>query len=70
MNDGGEHEEDAIIACSMHDYDASIAPDEGTVRIANFDEETMSGRLEYFAEGKWGTICNKNFGTKEAIVAC
>jgi hypothetical protein len=70
MNKDCTHDMDAIISCSMENFDDSAAPEEGTVRLANFDEEKKAGRLEFFGEGKWGTVCNKNFGTKEANVAC
>lgn len=29
-----------------------------------------SGRLEVYHQGVWGTVCNDNFGTAEATIAC
>jgi hypothetical protein len=28
------------------------------------------GRLEYYDDNKWGSLCNKAFGNLEADVAC
>jgi len=64
------HDQDAIIECVFENYDNSFTPDEGTVRIANYNEQTKGGRLEYFSDGKWGTICNKDFSKAEATVVC
>ena len=30
----------------------------------------MWGRLEIYLDGRWGTICDENFGIREAEVAC
>ena len=30
----------------------------------------MSGRLEIFIDGEWGTICDDSWGDTEADVAC
>lgn len=70
MNVDCTHKQDAIVSCSMLDFDKTIAPEEGTIRLKEYDEVKRSGRLEYFAEGKWGTVCNKDFGNFEAKVAC
>jgi hypothetical protein len=50
----------------MTNSDKPVEPIEGTVRLAKFNDEHVSGRLEYFAENHWGSVCNKGFGTKEA----
>ena len=31
---------------------------------------SSSGRLEVFHSGRWGTVCDDNFGTTDATVAC
>ena len=34
------------------------------------DLAAWSGMVQIFYDGEWGTICNNNFGSKEASVAC
>jgi deleted-in-malignant-brain-tumors protein 1 len=43
------------------------SPYDGEVRIAGGGS---SGRLEIFHQGRWGTVCDDNFGTVDANVAC
>ncbi len=43
------------------------SPYDGQVRIAGGG---ATGRLEIFHQGQWGTVCDDNFGTVDANVAC
>ncbi len=31
---------------------------------------TTTGRLEIYAGGQWGTVCDDSFGQREADIAC
>ena len=42
---------------------------DGTVRLVNGRQEG-EGRVEYFINGTWKTICGHNFGLEEARVVC
>ncbi|CAI5683597.1 deleted in malignant brain tumors 1 protein isoform X1 [Oreochromis niloticus] len=52
-----DHSEDAGLVCSE------------TVRLIN-GTDGCSGRLEVFHDGRWGKVCNNNWGLKEATVVC
>lgn len=38
------------------------------IRLVGGNE--YSGRLEVKSEGRWGTVCNRRWGTRDADVAC
>ena len=46
----------------------------GDVKIASLSDDTTTlsseGRLEVCVNGVWGTVCDLQFGTKDAHVAC
>nr|XP_020494567.1 scavenger receptor cysteine-rich type 1 protein M130-like [Labrus bergylta] len=52
-----DHSEDAGVVCSA------------TVKLSN-GTEACSGRLEVFHDGRWGKMCNNNWGPEEAAVVC
>ena len=46
-------------------------PSNGDVRLSNFfDSTNMTGRLEVFYEGRWGTVCDDLFDNNGAMVVC
>ena len=46
-------------------------PANGDIRLNNFfDNTNMTGRLEVFYEGRWGTVCDDLFDNNGAMVAC
>ncbi|GLC72807.1 hypothetical protein PLESTF_001295200 [Pleodorina starrii] len=47
-------------------------PTAGAARLVDgIDRVTFdAGRLEICLNGSWGTVCDFNFGPKEAVVAC
>uniref|UniRef100_A0A3P9GXQ0 Soluble scavenger receptor cysteine-rich domain-containing protein SSC5D n=1 Tax=Oryzias latipes TaxID=8090 RepID=A0A3P9GXQ0_ORYLA len=52
-----DHNEDAGVVCSE------------TLRLSN-GTNSCSGRVEVYQNGKWGKVCNNNWGKKEASVVC
>ena len=50
------HNEDVGVACTG-------------VRLVGGDDE-LSGRLEVYLNGEWGTVCDDNFDTVDAKIAC
>ena len=52
----------------------STDPSPGDLRLVARDGRTSpsltAGRLEFYYNGQWGTVCNDNFGVTEANVAC
>ncbi|CAE8726009.1 unnamed protein product, partial [Polarella glacialis] len=46
----------------------STRPDDSHVRLA--DGTALSGRLEIFHDGAWGSVCGRNFTDVEASVVC
>ncbi|KAM6992566.1 scavenger receptor cysteine-rich type 1 protein M130-like [Tautogolabrus adspersus] len=52
-----DHSEDAGVVCSE------------TVKLSN-GTDACSGRLEVYHDGRWGKMCNNNWGPEEAAVVC
>ena len=57
-----------ISTCLEMDYVLFIV---GDLRLVNSTStNALSGRLEIFLQGQWGTVCDDFFGLDEANVAC
>ena len=54
----------------------TFGPQAGELRLIDRDGRNLpwprliSGRLEVYYNGQWGTVCDDNFGAPEATVAC
>lgn len=46
------------------------SPSNGDLRLAGYGATVLWGRVEIYLNGRWGTICDRTFGIKEAEVAC
>lgn len=50
---------------------ATSTLEEGDVRLINDDDNTnMTGRLEFYHNGQWGTVCGEYFDSNAAMVVC
>ena len=47
----------------------SCDPNQDTVRLIN-GTTPSEGRLEVYANGSWGTVCDDSFGLDDGRVAC
>ncbi len=56
-----------ILICAF-----AFPPSDGDLRlvIGNLGRTGSSGRLEVYYSGQWGTVCDDNFGSIDATVAC
>ena len=41
----------------------------GDIRLAGYNLPTQ-GRVEICIDGVWGTVCNNDWGTADAVVTC
>ena len=55
----------------QHMFVTDIGPSPGDIRLINdADNTNMTGRLEVYYEGQWGTVCDDFFDSLSAMVAC
>ena len=60
-----------IRSCSVNSSYPSCV--DGQLRLVvdnNTDLSLLSGRLEIYYDGQWGTVCNDSFDALDARVAC
>jgi hypothetical protein len=64
------HSEDVNLACDFNDPEESV--EEGTLRLADpmAAMRDVAGLLETHHDNQWGTICDDDFGSDEAKIAC
>ncbi|XP_064388391.1 soluble scavenger receptor cysteine-rich domain-containing protein SSC5D-like isoform X3 [Halichondria panicea] len=62
------HSEDVALSCTGR----TTSSPTGDLRLVDNSGQTggSSGRLEFFYNGQWGTVCQDNFSPNDAIVAC
>ncbi|XP_030844533.1 neurotrypsin isoform X1 [Strongylocentrotus purpuratus] len=70
--------EASIVDCPMNDIgdeDCTHSEDAGVicrvpVRLAGSGSSANQGRVEVYAEGQWGTVCDDHWGQEDANVVC
>lgn len=60
-----------LITTYVCTFIAVTGPAQGDIRLINdADNTNMTGRLEVYYEGQWGTVCDDLFDNLGAMVAC
>ena len=61
----------ACLFCCLNTDTDTPAFQNGDVRLVNANDNTnMSGRLEVYYRGRWGTVCHDRFNNNAALVVC
>ncbi|XP_052791896.1 deleted in malignant brain tumors 1 protein-like [Mya arenaria] len=53
-----------------HSQDVSIDCNYGDIRLVDGGYGSVSGRLEVFYSGQWGTVCSRGFDIRDAQTVC
>ncbi|XP_064388366.1 soluble scavenger receptor cysteine-rich domain-containing protein SSC5D-like isoform X4 [Halichondria panicea] len=57
------HTQDVALICTANEGDLRLVSSLGRTGVS-------SGRLEFYYNGQWGTVCNDRFDSNDAMVAC
>ena len=63
------HQEDVGVSCMRQTCPRNANPRDGDLCLFDGTSST-NGRLEMYKNGAWGTICDDDFSSVDAAVAC